>query len=106
MEQNDMQRQSFKIISFAGNAYSLFLEAIELARNGEFEKAMIQLKEGEVSLTNAHQTQTDLIFKEANGDAINCSVIMVHAQDHLMNAMLLSKLSREIIMMYEKIKER
>lgn len=102
MSQNEFQKMSFQIISYAGTAYSLFLKAIESARQKNYENAKKLLQEGEESLTGAHQAQTNLLVKEARGENVHCSVIMIHAQDHLMNAVLLKELAREFIMMYEE----
>ena len=102
MNQSEVQKISFKMISHAGTAYSLFFKAIDTARTHDYEKAKKLLQEGEDSLTGAHQAQTDLLIKEARGESMDCSVIMIHAQDHLMNAILLKGLAKEFIMLYEK----
>ncbi|MDU4935752.1 MAG: PTS lactose/cellobiose transporter subunit IIA [Peptostreptococcaceae bacterium] len=38
-------------------------------------------------MQKAHRYQTELIQNEAQGNKTEMSVILVHAQDHIMNAM-------------------
>ena len=49
------------------NAFSSFFKAVEKARNGEFDEADELIKKGESELTNAHNAQTELLAKEAQG---------------------------------------
>lgn len=96
---------AFKIISDAGTASAGFLSAISMAENGEIEKAFETMKESEVSLVAAHKVQTELLQKEVNGESTEYSLLMVHAQDHLMNAILLKDLAYSIIRLNRKITE-
>ena len=45
--------------------------------------------------------QTQLLTKEANGERSEVSLLMVHAQDHLMNAMTVKDLATEIVDIYK-----
>ena len=55
------------------------------------------LKESEESSLLAHNAQTELLQAEANGDNSNYSIIMVHAQDHLMTAITEKNLIEQIM---------
>ena len=91
---------SFGLILNAGNARSKSLMAIEAARDGEFEQAEQLVKEAEQDLRLAHQTQTDLIQKEANGQTLGVNLILIHAQDHLTMAMIMVDQAKEFIHIY------
>lgn len=93
----------FKIIAEAGNAKSLAFEALNLAQKGEFEAADSKLKEANQNFHNAHDVQTDLISREANGQKTEVSILMVHAQDHLTSATLAKDLIKEMIKMEKEI---
>ncbi|MFW5686637.1 MAG: PTS lactose/cellobiose transporter subunit IIA [Halanaerobium sp.] len=93
----------FTIISEAGNAKSLAFEALREARKGNFKKANEKLKEVNKNFNKAHDIQTDLITKEANGEKNEVSILMVHAQDHLTSATLAKDLIKEMIKMQEEI---
>ena len=91
---------SFGLILNAGNARSKSLMAIEAARDGEFEQAEQLVKEAEQDLRLAHQTQTDLIQKVANGQTLGVNLILIHAQDHLTMAMIMVDQAKEFIHIY------
>src|SRR5699024_10200323 len=58
------------------------------------------IKEGEVSLTKAHKSQTELLAKEAGGDDIQLGFIFVHGQDHLMTTVLLKDILQHLLNIY------
>lgn len=99
-----VEETSFIIISAAGDAQSNMLSALAEARKGAFEKAQELMALADKALHKAHKSQTEMIMKEAQGEKSEYSVLMVHAQDHLMNAMLSKQLIKEMIMMYQEIK--
>lgn len=100
----NLEEISFQIISAAGDAQSMMLKALANAREGVFAKAESMMKQADKELLKAHKSQTGLIMKEAQGEKSEYSVLMVHAQDHLMNAMLSKQLIGEMIKMYKDIK--
>lgn len=81
----------------SGNARSLALEAIHEAREGRIDEAEAKLKEADEGLLKAHNVQTDLIQQELNGGGVDINLLTVHAQDHLMCAMVVIDLAREMI---------
>ena len=58
---------------------------------------MTQSREAGLS---AHKAQTDLLTQEAQGNHLSVDVLLVHAQDHLMTAMLAQELIGELIELY------
>ncbi|STY42998.1 Lactose-specific phosphotransferase enzyme IIA component [Listeria grayi] len=52
------------------------------------------------ALLEAHHSQTALIQGEARGDRTEVSLLLVHAQDHLMNAITFKDLAKEIVELY------
>lgn len=103
MNKQQVQEFAMHIIGFAGNAYSCFFQALEKTKQNEFDKSNELLEEGNSFLTKAHRLQTDLITKEAQGQESEYSTLMIHAQDHLMNAILVKKLIVELIDLNKKI---
>lgn len=101
MNKEEINQTAFQIISYSGAAFSHFFNAIEAARNNDFEKSKLLFEEGEKNLTEAHQVQTKLLVNESRGETIDCNIIMIHAQDHLMNSILLKELAKEIIQIYK-----
>lgn len=97
---------SFGIIGFAGDAKSLAFEAISEAKKGNIEEARAKIKESKEVMVQAHRFQTELIQNEASGNKTEMSVILVHAQDHLMNAMNFQQLAEEFIDLYERLENK
>ena len=54
---------------------------------------------------DAHDVQTKLITGEINGDKTETSLLMVHAQDHLMTSILARDLIEEMIGMLKEQSE-
>ncbi|EAG9877164.1 PTS lactose/cellobiose transporter subunit IIA, partial [Listeria monocytogenes] len=52
------------------------------------------------ALLEAHHSQTSLIQGEARGEKAEVSLLLVHAQDHLMNAITFKDLAKEIVDLY------
>ncbi len=98
----DILQTSMSIIAGAGDAKSCAMEAICSAREGNYEEARISLEKAKEALRDTHSIQTDLITKEMQGEKMELALIMVHAQDHLMSAVLIKDLAAEIVTMYER----
>lgn len=97
---------AFGLIAQAGDARSKAYEALASAKKGNFEQAEKLIAQAEASVLEAHHIQTSLLAKEANGDHTEVNVMLVHAQDHLMTAILAKELIAEMIEMYQAMSER
>ena len=111
MERNEQQMISaemetviMNIIVDAGSARSFAMEAIRLAKENNFAEADESLEKANSDLAKAHHVQTDLIQQAAIGEPIEINLFMVHAQDHIMTAMLAKDLAAEIVELYKKLK--
>ncbi|SHK07168.1 PTS lactose/cellobiose transporter subunit IIA [Paramaledivibacter caminithermalis] len=100
----DFEMNIFTIITYSGDARSSSMEAITYAKQGDFEKAKECIEEAIEKLELAHKEQTKLIQAEAQGEKHNISLLLIHAQDHLMNAMTVKDLANEFIDIYKTIK--
>ncbi|AYA78424.1 PTS lactose/cellobiose transporter subunit IIA [Robertmurraya korlensis] len=99
-----MEETVFQIILHGGNGKSSSMEAIAAAKRGDFTEARAKLQEAADALNEAHHVQTSLIQGEIRGEKVEISLLMVHAQDHLMNAITLKDLATEFVDLYETIK--
>ena len=100
----DVEQICFQIIAFSGEAFSKMLEAMRICRTGDYEKADEMMEEASDMLNQAHHTHTNLLVKEAQGQRVEFSVLLGHAQDNLMNAMLTKTLMEEMMEMYKELK--
>lgn len=92
----------FSIILHAGDARSSALEALRYAREQKFTQAQESMARAKSELIAAHRIQTDLLQAEARGEKQEINLLLIHAQDHLMNAMLAKDLIEEMILMLKK----
>lgn len=91
------------LIVNAGNAKSDAMEAIQAAKNGEFEEADEKLKAAEAALVEAHHAQTKLLTAETNGEALTITLLTIHSQDHLMTSITFNDLAKEVIDVYRRL---
>ena len=103
-EEMDLEMIVMELITHAGDARSLAIEAIRSARSGSFDDAGSKMQEAEAQLIEAHNVQTSLLVRETNGDPVQVSLLLVHAQDHLMNAITVKDLALEMIAMMKENK--
>ena len=102
----DFESIAMKLIVNSGEARSKAMESISLAKVGEIAAARAKCKESSEALSAAHKLQTELICQEAEGASGTVSLLIVHAQDHLMNALTIRDMAHEFIDMYEKFISR
>lgn len=93
----------FGLITSSGSAKSHAMEAIQYAKENNIKSARKALDLAAEDLKAAHKTQTSLIQSEAKGEKVEISILLIHAQDHLMNAMMLKDLATEFVELYEKL---
>ncbi|AIF50851.1 PTS lactose/cellobiose transporter subunit IIA [Pelosinus sp. UFO1] len=98
-----METIILNIIIQSGDARSFAMEAIQCAKNGEFDKARELMEQSKDKLGCAHKEQTKLIHAEAGGGKTEISLLLIHAQDHLMTAMTVKDLANEIIEVYSRL---
>ncbi|MCX7885524.1 MAG: PTS lactose/cellobiose transporter subunit IIA [Caloramator sp.] len=92
-----------EIIVRGSSARSYAMEAINLAKEGKFDEAKISMEKCCNELSEAHKSQTQLIQEEASGKANEITLLMVHAQDHLMNSITIKDMAHEFIDLYKKL---
>ena len=95
MEQLEMAIMN--IIINAGDCKNHAYMALNLVNEGNYEEADKELGLANDALGKAHDAQTEMLQKEAAGEKVDFSILFVHAQDHLMNAMLAMQLVEKMI---------
>ncbi len=104
MEDTALMESIMGLIVHSGNTKSECMEAIQLAKKGHIEAAKEKINLANESLIDAHHSQTGLLSQEARGEKVEVSMLLIHAQDHLMNAITFRDLAQEMIELYERIK--
>lgn len=105
-EDSGLMEGIMQLIMYGGDAKGKAVEAIRAAKKFDFDVAKAKLIEANQSLSQAHHAQTNMLTQEARGDSIELTLLMVHGQDHLMNAITFIDLAKEVIDVYKKLQER
>lgn len=101
-----MEKICFQIISYTGEAKSDYIEAMGAAREYDFEKAERLMKEGMAVFVEGHKVHGQLIQKEAAGDNVQLSLLLMHAEDQLLGAETLKVIADELIAVYKKLQAK
>ncbi|HIW08681.1 MAG TPA: PTS lactose/cellobiose transporter subunit IIA [Candidatus Faecalibacterium intestinigallinarum] len=103
MDENLSDAIVMNLVVNSGEARSIAMEAIELARQGQFDEAAAKIAAARETINAAHNFQTELVQREVNNDPVPMSLLMCHGQDHLMTAMVVIDLAEKFIEVYQKL---
>lgn len=91
------------IILHAGNARSAAKEAGELAAAGHWEEAEGALQKAEEEQLAAHKMQAEILHKEARGEMVPFSILLVHALDLLLLAWAEIDYAQQFLTLYRRL---
>lgn len=103
MDNGELENVIMSIILASGSCRSSAMEAIALAKEGKMTEADEALANANKEILEAHHVQTNLIRQEAGGNKVEISLLMVHAQDHLMTSIAVKDLAAELIDVYKRL---
>ena len=96
--------QSMQLILHAGNGRSMVIEAVrDLLRTGDVSGARVKIKEAGQEIGEAHDIQTAMISAECDGQPVEKSILLIHAQDHFMTALAVRDMAQLMVDMYENL---
>ncbi|HHT3078088.1 TPA: PTS N,N'-diacetylchitobiose transporter subunit IIA [Enterobacter hormaechei] len=98
--ENDLEEVVMGLIINSGQARSLAYAAL---KQGDFVAAKTMMEQSRTALNEAHLVQTKLIESDQGEGKMKVSLVLVHAQDHLMTSMLARELVAELIELHEKM---
>lgn len=102
--ENDLEEVVMGLIINSGQARSLAYGALKQAKQGgDFAAAKAMMEQSRQALSEAHRVQTQLIESDEGEGKMKVSLVLVHAQDHLMTSMLARELVAELIELHEKV---
>lgn len=102
-EAEELEEVVMGLIINSGQARSLAYAALKQAKQGDFEAAKTMMEQSRLALNEAHLVQTKLIEGDQGEGKMKVSLVLVHAQDHLMTSMLARELVSELIELHEKL---
>ncbi len=105
MENNNaVEEISMMIITHSGTAKSSAMEAINVARSGDFKCAKEMIIEANKSMHEAGKEHHKALQMDINGD-LKINLLFIHAEDQMLNAETTITLSEEIIELWKHIKK-
>ncbi|CAX61141.1 MULTISPECIES: PTS lactose/cellobiose transporter subunit IIA [Erwinia] len=99
----DFEQTMMELLISAGEARSHAMSAIQFARKKQWQQADEALAASLEASKGAHHIQTQLIGADEGCGKVPVTLILVHAQDHLMNAMLCRDLAEEIVLLRKEL---
>lgn len=82
--EKDLEEAAFRIIASAGEARGQAYDALDAYEGGEFDKVDECLKKSGELIVEANKALFKLIQREARGEKVAFSLLLVHACDILM----------------------
>lgn len=98
----ELLQTNMEIISHAGLAKTMYMEAIELARKKQFDEADQRFAEGREEYLRAHKAHLKILQLFAGGEKIEPDLMLIHAENHLSSAELNGHLAKEIIELHKE----
>ena len=96
--------QSMQLILHSGTGRSMVIEAVrDMLKDGNVQAAKDKIADAGKEIGEAHDIQTAMMSAECDGQPVEKSILLIHAQDHLMNAILCQDLAREIISLRKEL---
>ncbi len=96
-----MQEAAFMMIASVGTAKSMYIEALQDSKKGQFELAKQKIEEADKIYGEAHHLHFEFVQKEAQGEDLAFSLILMHAEDQMLNTETLKILVLELIEIYK-----
>ena len=97
-----MEEIDFRIIASVGTARSMYIEALECAKQGNFKEAHAKIAEADTIYAGGHDAHQDLLQLQGEGEEMPFDLLLVHAEDQMMSAECFKVMVIELIEIYEK----
>ena len=94
---------AFNIIANVGTARSCYIGAIDAAAEGKYEEAEKMIEEGKEAFNGGHNAHHDMLTAMANGEKIEMTLLLTHAEDQLMSAEAFGILAEKFVALYKKV---
>lgn len=96
---------AFKIIASVGGAKSLYLQAVDAAKEGSFDEADDFMKQGDSAFLSAHNVHLKMLQDTAAGEGPDLNLMVVHAEDQMMGAETIRLMAQNLIDVYRRLGE-
>lgn len=101
---NKIDEISMMIITYAGTAKSLAMQAIEEAEEGNFDEIDAIFEEAEENQTLAGKEHFKVLGMEESERQLN--VLFIHAEDQMLSSETTINLAKKMVFLHKKIDEK
>lgn len=92
----------FQLILHSGNARARLFSPSGNTATGSVQKAEELLQQAEDDLQQSHDIHFQMIQKEAGGGKNEFSLLLLHAEDHLMSTLTMKELVSELLELFKE----
>ena len=97
---------SFQIIAAVGTARSMYMEALQRAKDGNIDLAKQMIADADEAYSRGHEVHMQILTMQAQGEEIPYNLLLNHAEDQMMCAEIVKMLVEELIEIYQLQKEK
>ncbi|MFI3227166.1 MAG: PTS lactose/cellobiose transporter subunit IIA [Clostridia bacterium] len=98
-----MEMICFQMITFAGEAKSCYMEALQAVKEKDFDKADGLIEDAAKNFSEVHKAHADLIQKECDGQKVEMSLLMTHVEDQMMSVETIKIMVFEFYELYKML---
>ncbi|WP_127848349.1 PTS lactose/cellobiose transporter subunit IIA [Lacticaseibacillus hulanensis] len=99
----DNPKSVMDMISNAGTARDAALTAVDAAEERDFAEAQKWLTRAQNAVNVARQAHNHLLSQEARGEGPDFSVLLVHAETHLTDALAMIDMAKRMVALYQLV---
>ena len=100
---DQLELDLMQIISYSGDAKSLWFEALKKIRTNKKEEGLQLLDQAEESLIQAKKVHAHLLQECALGENNAVNLLTVHAEDQMMSSETILSLIKELLFFMKKM---
>ena len=93
------------MIASIGMARSKYIEAVQKAKQYDFDAAGQLMKEGGELYLQGHEIHYEILQKEVAGNKTEFSLLLMHAEDIMLSTECFKVMAEEFICLYQTLKE-
>lgn len=99
----EMVTTCFGIVAAVGAAKSSYINAVNLAKEGDFDGAEKAIAEGDVAYREGHEHHMTILQNDAANQDTEFSLILMHAEDQMMAAETFRVMAEDFIEVYKRL---
>ncbi|MGC6767258.1 PTS lactose/cellobiose transporter subunit IIA [Enterococcus sp. LJL128] len=91
------------LILQGGNARSFAVQAIDQAAEGKYDLSKKSMQQAHRAISKAHDYHANLIEENLEETILPSPLLLMHGQDHLMNALNMIDMAERMIVLYRRL---